>query len=572
MSERSKDNDNGFKQQVWYWTKGCFVLMFILGITWVFGLLHVANDSIAMAYIFSILNALQGLFIFIFHCLIDPKIRQEYWRILKCQSRSEYNEVNGYSTSMRFRKLSTSMTNSTTLERKPKLLSSAPSSPTKVEKKSPIRDLSPSESFGSKEDEKPLLLHREPSPVNTTPTPSPIPTPTLAATIELPPEPLVASNGRIPSYASTNGYDDEDSIEIVTDNSFSLRSSDESQDTIKELTNFLQDRPRSDLILNPYGEEFVDSPPPLTSEKKPLPRDSVLCEEVFQNEAFSEPWRFSMFERLDAENAKEEEKELEEILKYEFKKPQTIVNPYHSNEDLIAPPPKRKVKEEPMHLEVANPNVKCEKIMKLDDVPPKKPPRRLQKPTQIQVKIKNDQPKEELELQQAKNQPLEKIKNQEPEDEANRMSIPSRIINEIGDVMVEIPVVAQSPPPKQRKRIRSRRRLDNQNNSKSSLDLSDENELSPMQSPSSSSVASSSSGLSSPAFDHESLFKGVDNEIQQDYQTLERKKEQKKKRPTTPTYRAQMEIIQFKPGTALISPQRDVVVNEDGDESLAFEY
>jgi len=67
-----------------------------------------------------------------------------------------------------------------------------------------------------------------------------------------------------------------------------------------------------------------------------------------------------------------------------------------------------------------------------------------------------------------------------------------------------------------------------------------------LQSPSTSSVASTSSNLSSPAFDHESLFRDVDDEIERDYETLERKRDMKHKRPTTPTYRAQMEIIQLK--------------------------
>ena len=67
-----------------------------------------------------------------------------------------------------------------------------------------------------------------------------------------------------------------------------------------------------------------------------------------------------------------------------------------------------------------------------------------------------------------------------------------------------------------------------------------------LQSPSSSSIASTSSSISSPAFDHESLFRDVDDEIERDYETLERKRDGKKKRPITPTYRAQMEIIQLK--------------------------
>ena len=67
-------------------------------------------------------------------------------------------------------------------------------------------------------------------------------------------------------------------------------------------------------------------------------------------------------------------------------------------------------------------------------------------------------------------------------------------------------------------------------------------------------MTSSTSSISAPhslSFDHESLFKDVDNELEQDYEKLEEKKKKSSsssisKRPTTPTYRAQMQIIQLK--------------------------
>jgi hypothetical protein len=45
----------------------------LLGITWVFGALAIGNAGIVFLYLFAICNAFQGLFIFIFHCYIDPK-------------------------------------------------------------------------------------------------------------------------------------------------------------------------------------------------------------------------------------------------------------------------------------------------------------------------------------------------------------------------------------------------------------------------------------------------------------------------------------------------------------------
>uniref|UniRef100_H2TKE1 Si:ch1073-186i23.1 n=1 Tax=Takifugu rubripes TaxID=31033 RepID=H2TKE1_TAKRU len=48
------------------------------GLTWSFGLFFLDDSSIVMAYLFTIFNTLQGMFIFIFHCLLQKKVRKEY--------------------------------------------------------------------------------------------------------------------------------------------------------------------------------------------------------------------------------------------------------------------------------------------------------------------------------------------------------------------------------------------------------------------------------------------------------------------------------------------------------------
>ncbi|XP_020895247.2 adhesion G protein-coupled receptor L3-like [Exaiptasia diaphana] len=40
-----------------------------------------------MAYFFTIFNSLQGVFIFLFHCIGDEKVRREYLRILCCRDK-----------------------------------------------------------------------------------------------------------------------------------------------------------------------------------------------------------------------------------------------------------------------------------------------------------------------------------------------------------------------------------------------------------------------------------------------------------------------------------------------------
>ncbi|KAK8747712.1 hypothetical protein OTU49_016552, partial [Cherax quadricarinatus] len=62
------------------WVRGAIVLMFLLGLTWTFGLLYLNQASVVMAYIFTVLNSLQGLFIFIFHCVQNDKVKKELRR------------------------------------------------------------------------------------------------------------------------------------------------------------------------------------------------------------------------------------------------------------------------------------------------------------------------------------------------------------------------------------------------------------------------------------------------------------------------------------------------------------
>ena len=56
------------------WIKGAVVLVVLLGLTWFFGLMYMSNATTVMAYIFTILNTLQGLFIYIFHCVMNDKV------------------------------------------------------------------------------------------------------------------------------------------------------------------------------------------------------------------------------------------------------------------------------------------------------------------------------------------------------------------------------------------------------------------------------------------------------------------------------------------------------------------
>ncbi|XP_036361147.1 adhesion G protein-coupled receptor L3 isoform X1 [Octopus sinensis] len=70
------------------WVKGALSLEVILGLTWVFGFFYMNEATLVIAYIFAILNSLQGFFIYCFHCLGNKQVWKEYKRLLKVKEKS----------------------------------------------------------------------------------------------------------------------------------------------------------------------------------------------------------------------------------------------------------------------------------------------------------------------------------------------------------------------------------------------------------------------------------------------------------------------------------------------------
>ncbi|XP_032906734.1 adhesion G protein-coupled receptor E3-like [Amblyraja radiata] len=60
----------------------------ILGCAWIIGVFHFNRRTIALAYIFTVLNSFQGTFIFILHCVNNKQVRSEYrqWMASLCQT------------------------------------------------------------------------------------------------------------------------------------------------------------------------------------------------------------------------------------------------------------------------------------------------------------------------------------------------------------------------------------------------------------------------------------------------------------------------------------------------------
>ncbi|XP_071457956.1 adhesion G protein-coupled receptor E2-like [Marmota flaviventris] len=57
--------------------------LFILGCTWCLGVLQVGPMAPIMAYLFTIVNSLQGVFIFLVYCLLSQQVREQYRTWLK---------------------------------------------------------------------------------------------------------------------------------------------------------------------------------------------------------------------------------------------------------------------------------------------------------------------------------------------------------------------------------------------------------------------------------------------------------------------------------------------------------
>ncbi|XP_039633907.1 adhesion G-protein coupled receptor G4 [Perca fluviatilis] len=78
--------------------KGVVSLTLLLGLTWTVGFFTWGPARIVLLYLFSGLNTLQGLFIFLFHCLMKENVRKQ-WRIHLCVGRFRLEEYSEWSNS-----------------------------------------------------------------------------------------------------------------------------------------------------------------------------------------------------------------------------------------------------------------------------------------------------------------------------------------------------------------------------------------------------------------------------------------------------------------------------------------
>ncbi|XP_043955596.1 adhesion G protein-coupled receptor E5 isoform X2 [Gambusia affinis] len=69
----------------------------VLGITWISGCFQLNKNTIAMSYLFTLFGSLQGVMLFVMHCLFSKQVREEYENILsqlRAPRKREYSEFN----------------------------------------------------------------------------------------------------------------------------------------------------------------------------------------------------------------------------------------------------------------------------------------------------------------------------------------------------------------------------------------------------------------------------------------------------------------------------------------------
>ncbi|XP_073542416.1 adhesion G protein-coupled receptor L3 isoform X3 [Phyllobates terribilis] len=94
--------DTGCLDNIRSWVIGAIALLCLLGLTWAFGLMYINESTVIMAYLFTVFNCLQGMFIFIFHCVLQKKVRKEYGKCLRnhcCSGKKMENSVGSTKTS-----------------------------------------------------------------------------------------------------------------------------------------------------------------------------------------------------------------------------------------------------------------------------------------------------------------------------------------------------------------------------------------------------------------------------------------------------------------------------------------
>ncbi|XP_034046589.1 adhesion G protein-coupled receptor E2 [Thalassophryne amazonica] len=80
FSSLNPDLDN--LQKIKTFTVTAVAQLCVLGTMWIFGCFQFEERTIAMSYLFTIFGSLQGVLLFVMHCLLSKQVREEYKNIL----------------------------------------------------------------------------------------------------------------------------------------------------------------------------------------------------------------------------------------------------------------------------------------------------------------------------------------------------------------------------------------------------------------------------------------------------------------------------------------------------------
>uniref|UniRef100_A0A3B5QPR8 Si:ch211-241f5.3 n=1 Tax=Xiphophorus maculatus TaxID=8083 RepID=A0A3B5QPR8_XIPMA len=61
----------------------------VLGIMWIFGYFQFEKETKAMSYLFTFFGRLQGVMLFVMHCLFSKQVSHDFW--IKAQSRCQFH-------------------------------------------------------------------------------------------------------------------------------------------------------------------------------------------------------------------------------------------------------------------------------------------------------------------------------------------------------------------------------------------------------------------------------------------------------------------------------------------------
>ncbi|XP_022799408.1 adhesion G-protein coupled receptor D1-like [Stylophora pistillata] len=92
MTATKAKNNRTPAKHVKDWLRRFAMLLPILGVTWCFGFLTFITSTVVFHYIFTILNAFQGVFIFVSFCILDDSVK-EYIMIIVCKKKITKKDI-----------------------------------------------------------------------------------------------------------------------------------------------------------------------------------------------------------------------------------------------------------------------------------------------------------------------------------------------------------------------------------------------------------------------------------------------------------------------------------------------